>query len=69
VSECSRTDPAALLTDEQRARLDDLMSYDVLLHNRCGRTLAEHPYPHASGLGFGCTFPALPDREFRRVQN
>jgi hypothetical protein len=39
------------------------MSYDVLLHDRCGRKLSEHPLPHAPSVQ--CPFPALPPREFR----
>jgi hypothetical protein len=40
------------------------LNYDTLLHGKCGRKLSEHPYPHASGLDFGCTFEPLPPVKF-----
>jgi hypothetical protein len=43
----------------------DWFSYDVLLHSRCGRTLAEHPIPLAPEVR--CPFPELPPREFTRL--
>jgi hypothetical protein len=46
--------------------LPDWMSYDVLLHDRCGRKLSEHPMPHAPGVS--CPFPELPPREFAEVR-
>jgi hypothetical protein len=46
--------------------LPEWFRYDVLLHGRCGRTLAVHPLPHAPEIG--CPFPPLPPREFRVLE-
>jgi hypothetical protein len=50
----------------RRPPLPEWFRFDVLLHNLCGRTLAEHPLPHAPALS--CPFPALPPREFEVLE-
>lgn len=46
---------------------DEVFAVATLVHGRCGRLLTEHPYPTASGLDFGCEFPALPPVTFEEV--
>jgi hypothetical protein len=39
---------------------------EVLVHDRCGRKLSEHPIPSAPAVS--CPFPELPPREFAELR-
>lgn len=57
--------PAPPLTPEGQAALQDLLDPARLLHARCGRPVAEHPY---GSIHLPCPYPPRPPVEFRRVE-